>query len=151
MTKTSVPRQDFTLAKAHLSDLMTGAVIRHQPQEVIRHGRESMVLLGREDLMAALEHFAFTTTAVRDEGEVTVEIHEVGVLGFGGSLDEAIEDAVTELRLYAERFFENAVFYMASDRRRQAPWLLRVALTDPHHHRALLEHDISADAHANPG
>lgn len=134
-----LPTQDFTWVKAHLSDVMTSVVALHQPQQVVRHGREAMVLLNREDLSAALQHFSFTTSAVLGDGEVTVEVEEVGILGFGESLDAALGDAVEELRLYAQRFFANAAFYMASDRRAHAPWLMRFALTPPERHRSLLE------------
>jgi len=135
----SLSPQDFTWVKAHLSDVMTSVVAHHQPQQVVRRGKEAMVLLNRDDLAAALEHFLFTATAIFDHGEVTVEVPEVSVLGFGESLEAALDDAVEELRLYAERFFSNAAFYMASDRRGHAPWLLRFALTEPEQHRALLE------------
>lgn len=134
-----VPTRDFTWAKAHLSDVMTAVVAGHQPHEVVRRGKEAMVLLNRDDLAAALEHFSFHPTVVLDQGEVTVEVPEVGVLGFGAELDEAVDDALQELRSYAQRFFDKAAFYLSSDRARHAPWLLRFALTPAEQQRALLE------------
>jgi len=134
-----VPTQEFTWVKAHLSDVMTSVVALHRPHQVVRRGKEAMVLVNRDDLSNALRHFVFTTAVIFDEGEVTVEVPQVGVLGFGETLDAALDDAVEELRLYADRFFEKAAFYMASDRRDHAPWLLRFALTQPDEQRGLLE------------
>jgi prevent-host-death family protein len=140
MSATSaVPTQDFTSAKAHFSDVMTAVVAGHQPHEVVRRGKEAMVLLNRDDLARTLEHFSFSPTVVLDEGEVTVEVPEVGILGFGAELEEAVDDALEELRAYTQRFFDKAAFYLSSDRARHAPWLLRFALTPPEAQRELLE------------
>ena len=40
----------------------------------------------------------------------------MGVLGFGGSLDEATEDLLVELRAYAARFFREPARFMATSR-----------------------------------
>jgi len=135
----AVPTQDFTWAKAHLSDVMTAVVAGHQPHEVVRRGKEAMVLVNRDDLATALGHFTFNPTVHIEPDEATVEVPEIGVLGFGADVEAALDDALEEVRIYARRFFEKAAFYLASDRARHAPWLLRFALTPAGEQRALLE------------
>ncbi len=47
------------------------------------------------------------------------------------TLEEALADAVEELRAYAQRYFADAAFYAKTDRASHWPWLLRFALTSP--------------------
>src|SRR5439155_23738214 len=63
-----------------------------------------------------------------DGSEVTAEVAQLGLLGFGETLEDAMEDLVEELRAYARDFFKRASFYAETDRAGHAPWLLRFAL-----------------------
>jgi hypothetical protein len=133
---------DFSRAKASLSELMTEVVHKHSPRVVSRHrGKEEMVLVGSDDLASFLDSFRFDTLVTIAEGEVTAELSELGVLGFGETLEEAMEDLVEELRVYARDFFERASFYAETDRAGHAPWLLRFALTNPDRQLELLYED----------
>jgi hypothetical protein len=133
---------DFSRAKSALSDVMTQVVHEHSPRLVSRHrGKERMVLVRAEDLADYLDSFRFDPQVVIDGGEVTVELEDLGVLGFGETVEAAMEDLVGELRAYARRFFERSAFYLQTDRARHAPWLLRFALTAPESQLGLLVED----------
>jgi hypothetical protein len=54
----------------------------------------------------------------------------MGVLGFGETLDEAVDDLLDELRAYATRFFREPARFMATSRGAHAAALLRFALAD---------------------
>jgi hypothetical protein len=69
---------------------------------------------------------------------VTAELAQFGLLGFGETVDEALDDLLTELRAYAQRFFDRSGPHMQSDRREHGPWLLRVALTPADEQHLLL-------------
>ena len=97
-----------------------------------------MLLVRADDLARYLDAFSFDLEFVEDEGEVTAALPKLGVLGFGASLDEAIDDLLVELRAYAIDYFERASFYAATDRSEHAPWLLRFALTPAAEQRALV-------------
>jgi len=121
---------------------MTRAVHGHQPQVVSRHrGKEEMLVVATDDLARFLESFRFEPQVVIDQGEVTVEISDLGVLGFGETVEAAMDDLLHELRVYARRFFERSSFYMHTDRAHHAPWLLRFALTPPQRQLDLLTED----------
>jgi hypothetical protein len=136
---TTLPSVDFSEAKAHLSDLMSAVVRQRQPRLVRRHrGKEAMLLVRPEDLARALSAFRFEPQVVHAEGETTVALEQLGVLGFGETFEAAIEDAVEELRAYAQRYFEDAAFYAKTDRADHWPWLLRFVLTPPERQRELL-------------
>lgn len=136
----ALPSLDFSRAKGALSDVMTRVVHEHRPSVVSRHrGKERMVLMQVDDLARILGSFGFDLELVEDSGEVTAILPTLGVLGFGRSRDEAIDDLLVELREYAVDYFERAGFYAATDRAGHAPWLLRFALTPASEQRALLD------------
>lgn len=143
MTDEGIPTVEFSKAKTALSEIMTQVVREHRPQLVSRHrGKESMFLVRPEDLATYLRDYTFDPRVTIDAGEVTVELTELGVLGFGDSLEAATEDLVRELRAYTHRFFERSSFYLQTDRAHHAPWLLRFALTPPEHQLELLYEDV---------
>ena len=134
-----VPTIDFSPAKARLSDVMDEVFHQHRPRLVSRHhGKEQMLLVRPEDLVGMLGDRRLEVRAVYDGGEVTLRIPEMGLLGFGGTLDEAIDDLLGELRVYAERFFEEPIRYMAGGRAAHAGTLLRFALAGDDDQRSML-------------
>jgi hypothetical protein len=140
---------DFSRAKAGLSDVMTQVVHEHAPQIVSRHrGKEEMLLVGTRDLAQFLDSFRFDPRLTVEAGEATAELAELGLVGFGSTADEAMQDLVDELRLYAHDFFERASFYAQTDRAGHAPLLLRFAVTPPERQLDLLYEDSQAAANA---
>ena len=127
-----LPSVDLARAKSSLSELMTEVVHRHSPRIVSRHGgKEKMVLVGSGDLARFLDSFRIDPRVTFDGGEATAELSELELLGFGETLEEAMQDLLEELRAYTQDFFERASFYAETDRAGHAPWLLRFALTPP--------------------
>lgn len=139
----ALPEIGFSEAKSGLSDVMTSVVHQHQPRLVQRHGgKESMLLVRPDDLVHWLSTFTFDLGVTLDEDDVTLEVRGLDVLGFGATFEEALEDAASELRLYAKRFFERTQFYRESDRAPHFPFLLRYALTPDDQQVALLQSDF---------
>ena len=139
MSDTLVPTTDFSPAKSHLSDVMTQVFHGHQPQLVSRHrGKEQMLLVRPDDLVAMLADQHLEVLVVCDGDEVTLRVPGLGVLGFGGTLDEATEDLLVELRAYAARFFRDAARFMATSRATHAGALLRFALSTGEAQRRML-------------
>jgi hypothetical protein len=134
-----LPSVEFSRAKSELSDVMTRVVHEHRPSIVSRHrGKERMLLVRTDDLAQHLAGFAFDVELVEDGGEVTAVLARLGLLGLGSTRDGALDDLLTELRLYAADYFERSAFYAATDRAEHAPWLLRFALTPAAEQRDLL-------------
>lgn len=148
MTDVLVPTMPFSPAKSQLSEVMTEVVFRHQIRVVSRHnGKEQMLLVGADDLVAMLAGQEFDVRVVVDEGEVTTFVEGLDVLGFGETLDEAIEDLLNKLREYTTRFFQDLTKYLATSRRTHGALLLRFALADEAGQRAML--GLPADSDAN--
>jgi len=138
MSSTLIETHAFSEAKAKLSDLMTAVVHGHRPKAVDRHGgKEEMFLLGREELTAMLESFEFHPKVSVSEGEFVVRLPELGLIAGGESLDAALEELVEIAEAYVEQYFARYEFFRETDRRRQLPWVARIAFTDAARRRDL--------------
>jgi hypothetical protein len=139
MATPSVPTIDFSPAKSQLSDVMTQVFHGHQPRIVSRHhGKEQMLLVRPDDLVTMLGDHRLDVQAVYDQDEVTLRIPEMGVLGFGETLDEAVDDLLDELRAYATRYFREPARFLATSRGAHAAAILRFALADEDEQRLML-------------
>lgn len=139
MATPPVPTIDFSPAKSQLSDVMTQVFHGHQPRIVSRHhGKEQMLLVRPDDLVAMLGEHRLDVQAVYDADEVTLRVPDMGVLGFGETLDEAIDDLLVELHAYATRFFREPARFLATSRGVHAAALLRFALADEDEQRRML-------------
>jgi hypothetical protein len=97
-----------------------------------------MLLVRPDDLVAMLGEHRLDVQAVYDADEVTLRVPDMGVLGFGETLDEAIDDLLVELRAYATRFFREPARFMATSRATHAAALLRFALAGEDEQRLML-------------
>ncbi len=139
MATSPLPTIEFSPAKSQLSDVMTQVFHGHQPRIVSRHhGKEQMLLVRPDDLVAMLGEHHLDVQAVYDADEVTLRVPDMGVLGFGETLDEAVDDLLVELRAYATRFFREPARFMATSRVAHAAALLRFALADEGEQRRML-------------
>jgi hypothetical protein len=139
MPTSAVPSIDFSPAKSQLSDVMTQVFHGHQPRIVSRHhGKEQMLLVRPDDLVAMLGEHRLDVQAVYDADGVTLRVPEMGVLGFGETLDEAVDDLLIEMGAYASRFFSEPARFMATSRGAHAAALLRFALSDDDEQRRML-------------
>ena len=146
-TLTAVPTKPFSQAKAELSDLMNQVVREHRPT-VIERRRESMVALSLDDMRSLLETFRFEPRIVLGRNEAVASLDQLGLVGAGPTLDAAIDDLLGELRDYAADFVQRYSFYMQTDRRAHAPWVLRLALTPPERQRDLLLEEPGGEGRA---
>jgi antitoxin YefM len=139
MATPTVPTIDFSPAKSQLSDVMTQVFHGHQPRIVSRHhGKEQMLLVRPDDLVAMLGEHRLDVQAVYEADEVTLRLPDMGLLGFGETLDEAIDELLVELRAYATRFFREPARFMATSRGAHAAAVLRFALAGEDEQRRML-------------
>jgi len=144
MSITALPEHRFSAAKTDLSRVMDTVVHEHQPQVVRRGNRDLMLLVRPDDLSRWLDTFTFSFSVTPGEGDVAVAIEQVDVIGVGDTFDAALDDAVEELRVRAQSYFERPQFYLQTDRAAHLPYLLRFALTPPEQQKALLADDTCA-------
>lgn len=133
----AIPAKPFSQAKAKLSALMDQVVREHRPT-LIERRRETMVAFSLNDLRALLDSFRFDPRTAIGRRQTVATLEELGLVGSGPDPDAALDDLLEELRAYASDFIARYAFYMQTDRRTHAPWVLRFALTPPREQRALL-------------
>jgi predicted RNase H-like HicB family nuclease len=125
-----IERVGFRDASARLSELMTAVVHGHRLKAVSRHrGKEEMFLVGRDELLALLEGFEFRPQVGVSEGEFVVRLPELGLVAGGSSLDEALDELGELAETYAEGYLDRFEFFRQTDRRRELPWVVRIAVT----------------------
>lgn len=133
----TIPAKPFSQAKAELSALMDQVVREHRPT-VIERRREAMVALSLGDLRSLLAAFRFEPRIVVRSKETVASMDDLGLVGSGRNVDAAIDDLLEEFRDYARDFISRYAFYLQTDRRAHAPWILRFALTPADEQRDLL-------------
>ena len=139
MAVPTLPTIDFSPAKSQLSEVMTQVFHGHQPRIVSRHhGKEQMLLVRPDDLIAMLGEHRLDVQATYDADEVTLRIPDMGLLGFGETVEEAIDDLLDELRAYATRYFREPARFMATSRGAHAAALLRFALAGENEQRLMV-------------
>lgn len=136
---------EFSKAKAGLSEVMTDVVHRHHVRVIDRNsGRERALLIGEELAEDALAGYRLAPDLIIDGDEVTARLADFGLLGFGETVDEALDDLVGELDAYADRFLADYGFYRRTKRAHHLPYLLRFRVTAPERRRQLLLADSRA-------
>jgi Antitoxin of toxin-antitoxin, RelE / RelB, TA system len=109
-----------------------------------------MFLLGRDELLAMLEGFEFQPKVGVSDGEFVVRLPELGLIAGGSSLDEALEELVELAEAYAQDYLGRLEFFRQTDRRKQLPWVARVAVTPPGARRALFTQIPEAASELQP-
>jgi hypothetical protein len=151
VSSTLIETLAFSEAKTKLSELMTSVVHDRRPKAVDRHGgKERMFLLGSDEVVELLESFEFRPKVSVSEGEVVVRVPELGLIAGGMSFDEALDELVELAEVYAEQYFARLEFYRETDRRKQLPWVARVAFTPADERRQLFVSEPAADRALQP-
>lgn len=133
----AIPAKPFSQAKAELSALMDQVVREHRPA-VIERRREAMVALSLPDMRDLLTSFRLEPRVTIRRREATATLDDLGLVGSGRDLDGAVDDLLEEMRAYVADFIARYSFYMQTDRRGHAPYVLRFALTPAEEQRDLL-------------
>jgi hypothetical protein len=136
---------EFSKAKASLSEVMTEVVHRHHAKVIDRNGgRERALLIGEELAEDALAGYRFAPEIIAEDSEVTARLAEFGLLGFGETVEEAMNDLAGQLDVYADRFLGDYGFYRRTKRAPHLPYLLRFKVTAPERRVELLLEDSKA-------
>lgn len=133
----AIPAKPFSEAKSELSALMDQVVREHRPT-LIERRREAMVALSLPDMRDLLASFRLEPRIGVGRKQTTATLDELGLVGAGRNVDAAIDDLLEELRAYAADFISRYSFYIQTDRRGHAPYVLRFALTPPDEQRSVL-------------
>jgi hypothetical protein len=132
----------FTSARSSLSDLFDQVWHRFLPAVVKRHQAEEVLLVRRDLQEDILRAYAFKPEVLHEEdGSVTLAIDELELAVNAPTLEEAIQELIREIKIYAEDYKDRIqLFLHAPNRRGHFPYVLRVWLCDSDEEiRSLLE------------
>lgn len=113
-------------------------VVREHRPTLIERRREAMVALSLPDMRALLAPFRLEPRLSIGRAQTTAVLEELGLVGAGRDSGSAIDDLLEEMRAYTADFVSRFPFYMQTDRRAHAPYVLRFALTPADEQRGLL-------------
>lgn len=106
-------------------------VVRKGPQFVKRN-RDHWAALSKEQLHAAFSSFRFTANVLEeDDGSVTLSIPDLGIVAWGGTQNEGLEELSDFLIDYAEEYVKEFELYSKSPNRRDHfPYIMNVLIQD---------------------
>ena len=122
----------FTDARKTFTELFNDVWHRSLPAIVNRKQAEEVLLLRRDLQQYILRPYVFKPEVLpEDDGSITVALDLIDIAVNGPTLNEAIEELVRELKIYAEDYRDNInLFLNAPNRKAHFPYVLRVWLCD---------------------
>ncbi|NLI11529.1 exoribonuclease R [Pelotomaculum propionicicum] len=120
----------FTNARKTFTDIYDSVWHRHLPVIINRHQNEVVLLLRRELQQDILKVYRLKPEILPEEdGSVTVALNEIDIAVNKPTVDEAVNELVQELKVYAQDYLERLqLFLNAPNRKGHFPYILRVLL-----------------------
>ena len=122
----------------------------HEFQIVTRRDRDEVALVGLPDFRELVRGHKFETDVAIHPDEATVTLPQFRIIGIGGTVDEATEDALAKLREYASQYLKRLEFYRETDRRDLYPLVVRFLTTPEDEQLELLLEPDSVEAEPVP-
>ena len=123
----------FTEARSHLTAVVDRA-LSHHPQ-IIKKRKQSeqdIVLIDIETQKQLLSHLSFSPEELlEDDGSVTLALDGLSIFANGVTREEAKQDLLEQLHVYAEEYLDHIDQYRhAPNRIAHFPYIMRMALCD---------------------
>ena len=120
----------FTSARKFFTELFDSVWHRSLPAIIKRRQAEEVLLLRRDIQQDILKVYKFTPEVLPEEdGSVTLALNELVLVVNAPTLEEAVNEIVREIKIYAEDYHERLqLFLNAPNRKGHFPYLLRVWL-----------------------
>ena len=123
----------FTDARSHLTAVVD-KVISNQPQ-IIRKRKQSeknVMLIDTDTQKELLTSFSFMLDEIPEEdGSITLALEVLNLYANGNTKEEATNDLLEQLQVYAEEYLAHINEYRyASNRKTHLPYVLRIALCE---------------------
>lgn len=122
----------FTNARKTFTEIYDSVWHRHLPVIINCHQNEEVLLLRRELQQDILMAYRLKPEILPEEdGSITAALNEIEIAVNGPSMDEAINELVRELKVYAQDYLERLqLFLNVPNRKGHFPYVLRVLLCD---------------------
>ncbi|SHJ74012.1 Antitoxin of toxin-antitoxin, RelE / RelB, TA system [Desulfofundulus thermosubterraneus DSM 16057] len=120
----------FTAARKSLTEIFDNVWHRFLPALIKRRQAEEVLLVRRDLQEDILRAYRFKPEILPEEdGSVTLALDELGIAVNAATLEEAVEELVREIKIYAEDYMKRPeLFLNAPNRKAHFPYILRVWL-----------------------
>lgn len=108
-------------------------VWHHSLPAIINRRKNEEVLMLREDLQKdILKVYTFKPEKLpEDDGSITLALDKLGIAVNASRLENAVDELVKELKIYAEDYLDRfQLFLNAPNRKEHFPYMLRIWLCD---------------------
>jgi hypothetical protein len=122
----------FTNARKTFTDIYDSVWRRYLPVIIKRHQDEEVLLLRRELQQETLKAYRLQPEILTEkDGSVTAGINVLDIAVNKPTLDEAVNELVRELKIYAQEYIDRLqLFLNAPNRKGHFPYILRVLLCE---------------------
>jgi hypothetical protein len=123
---------NFTNARKTFTDIYDSVWHRYLPVIINRHQDEEVLLLRRELQQEILKAYRLLPEILPEkDGSVTAAINELDIAVNKPTLEEAVNELVKELKIYAQEYIDRLqLFLNAPNRKGHFPYVLRVLLCE---------------------
>jgi len=120
----------FTKARKNLTEIFDSVWHRFMPALIKRRQAEAVLLVRRDLQEDILRAYEFKPEVLPEEdGSVTLALDELGIAVNAATFEEAVEELIREIKIYAEDYVKRPeLFINASNRRGHFPYVLRIWL-----------------------
>ncbi|MHB9010420.1 MAG: exoribonuclease R [Carboxydocellales bacterium] len=133
---------NITDARKDISSWYNTVYNSSKPMIIKRNQREEVLVLRTDLQKMLLANYSLIPEFLReDDGSTTLALDQLEIYVNGETTEDAINEFIEELKIYANDFIERSqLFLNAPNRRSHFPYILRVLLCDTNEEiRSLLE------------
>lgn len=123
--------KDVTEFRSRLREYYNQVYLGRKPMVLTRKGDEHVVALNLGDLLTILDSHRFNVVVTTSPDGAVASLEALELWGSGETPEAAISDLASDLRQYAEDYYERIQLFLNSpNRRHHFPWVLRVLLCE---------------------
>ncbi|MBP2657191.1 MAG: hypothetical protein H6Q69_223 [Firmicutes bacterium] len=122
---------NFSEARAQLSPIFD-QVLNDQQPIIVKRKRDEAFIIKCELQKQILSNYNLNVEEMpEDDGSMTLAIHQLAIVVNQKTLPEAIEDLISELKIYAEEYMNRLqLFLNAPNRKGHLPYTLRILMCE---------------------
>lgn len=123
---------NLTEARKEFSTLYDQVFNSFKPTIIKRKKSEQVMILRVDQQKMLLANYSLKPEIItEDDGSITLALDSLELYSNGTSLEDAIQDFVEELKIYASDYLQRSQLFLNSpNRKSHFPYILRVLLSD---------------------
>lgn len=123
---------NLTDARKEFSSLYNQVFNMYQPAIITRKKSEEVMVLRVDQQKMLLTNYSLRPEVIQEEDNtITLALDDLELYSNGSNLDEAVNDLIEDLKIYASDYLQRSqLFLNAPNRKSHFPFILRVLLCE---------------------